>query len=61
MQIAYQAYDEAFETRGGVLRWEDVDARYSISFLFQGSFGKRLLPAAANLKDPKVARHRTPA
>ena len=24
VKVAYQAYDESFETKGGVLRWEDI-------------------------------------
>ena len=42
VRVRYNHYSEEFETVDGTLDWEEVDAKYCISFVFKGNWRARL-------------------
>eukprot|EP00048_Salpingoeca_helianthica_P018682 m.242792 g.242792 ORF g.242792 m.242792 type:complete len:262 (-) comp26228_c0_seq1:19-804(-) len=48
--VTYSHYKTAFPTRGGRMRWADIDEQYSISFVFKGNF-------TTTLVGPDATRH----
>jgi len=40
--IKYSHYNKTFEARNGIVRWEDIDEEYAISFVFKGKFKRHI-------------------
>ena len=43
--VKYSIYKEAFRIEKGVMKWEDIDEQFAISFVFRGAFYKALVRA----------------
>ena len=52
VHVRYNHYNDVFEAPAGRLAWEAVDEQYCISFVYHGSFGKRLRRVAADGAEP---------
>ena len=51
--IRYSHYKSKFECRDGVVKWSDIDAEYSISFVFKGEFKRHILCNGERLGEAK--------
>lgn len=40
--VRYSHYRAKFRVHNGVLKWQDIDEEYAISFVFKGNFGRHL-------------------
>ena len=52
--VRFNHYNSAFPIHNGVLKWESVDEKYSISFVYRGNYVRNLEYVSVNTSQPNL-------